>query len=348
MPSWWPPKALCALLLLLGAGVCAQVAGHGAKRVLAADLGLVVNQADPYSVAVGDYYMRQRGLDASQVLVVDLPVKPVLSAAEFEPLQAQLKAALGGKTRALVLAWAQPYAVECNGITAAVTLGFDPEVCKNTCAPSKPSPLFNRVLTPAHTEEGLRPSMLLAARSVESAKALIDRGLAADQQLGKRGVPLAHAVFVSTPDKARNVRAPLFPVAAVVPALGLQIDRVDSSQAEPLPRVILYQTGSVREEHMPRIAWLPGALADHLTSFGGHLLHAQGQMSVLDWLEAGATASYGTVSEPCNHLQKFPHPALLLAHYAQGASALEAYWRSVAWPAQGVFVGEPLAAPFGR
>ena len=28
--------------------------------------------------------------------------------------------------------------------------------------------------------------------------------------------------------------------------------------------------------------------------------------------------------------------------------ALEAYWRSVAWPAQGVFVGEPLAAPFGR
>ena len=27
---------------------------------------------------------------------------------------------------------------------------------------------------------------------------------------------------------------------------------------------------------------------------------------------------------------------------------LEAYWRSVAWPAQGVFVGEPLEAPFAR
>lgn len=348
MPSWWRSKALAALLLWLGACACAQGLGQGAKRLLAADLGLVVNQADPYSVAVADYYVRQRGLDVSQVLVVDLPVKPVLSAAEFEPLQAQLKAAFGSKTRALVLAWAQPYAVECNGITAAVTLGFDPEVCKNSCAPSKPSPLFNRVLTPAQTEDGLRPSMLLAARSVESAKALIDRGVAADQQLGKRGVPLAHAVFVSTPDKARNVRAPLFPAAAVVPTVGLQIDRVDSSQVEPLPRVILYQTGTVREEHMARITWLPGALADHLTSFGGQLLHAQGQMSVLDWLEAGATASYGTVSEPCNHPQKFPHPAVLLSHYAQGASALEAYWRSVAWPAQGVFVGEPLAAPFGR
>jgi hypothetical protein len=35
----------------------------------------------------------------------------------------------------------------------------------------------------------------------------------------------------------------------------------------------------------------------------------------------GATASYGTVSEPCSHPQKFPHPQVLLLHYAQGATA---------------------------
>jgi uncharacterized protein (TIGR03790 family) len=89
-------------------------------------------------------------------------------------------------------------------------------------------------------------------------------------------------------------------------------------------------------------------LADHLTSFGGQLLREQTgpQMSALDWLEAGATASYGTVSEPCNHWQKFPHPQLLLLNYLQGASAMEAYWRSVLWPSQGVFIGEPLAAPY--
>ena len=69
-------------------------------------------------------------------------------------------------------------------------------------------------------------------------------------------------------------------------------------------------------------------------------------MNILDWIDAGATASYGTVSEPCNHVQKFPHPQMLIQAYAQGVSALEAYWHSVAWPAQGVFVGEPLAAPF--
>ena len=69
-------------------------------------------------------------------------------------------------------------------------------------------------------------------------------------------------------------------------------------------------------------------------------------MSSLRWLEAGATASYGTVVEPCNHLQKFPFPGIAMFHYALGASAIEAYWKSVAWPGEGVFVGEPLSQPF--
>jgi hypothetical protein len=27
---------------------------------------------------------------------------------------------------------------------------------------------------------------------------------------------------------------------------------------------------------------------------------------------------------------------------------IEAYWKSVAWPGQGIFIGEPLARPFGK
>src|SRR5665648_56443 len=52
------------------------------------------------------------------------------------------------------------------------------------------------------------------------------------------------------------------------------------------------------------------------------------------------------VVEPCNHPQKFPFPGIAMHHYALGASAIEAYWKSVAWPGEGVFVGEPLAQPF--
>ena len=69
-------------------------------------------------------------------------------------------------------------------------------------------------------------------------------------------------------------------------------------------------------------------------------------LSALKWLEAGATGSYGAVVEPCNFPQKFPHPAVVIGRYIRGERLIEAYWKSVAWPGQGVFIGEPLAAPF--
>lgn len=315
-------------------------------HLTSADLGLVINTADPYSVAVGEYYIEKRGIPLENVLRVELPVQTHLSVAEFGALYAHVRDFMGPQVQALALAWSQPYAVGCNSITSALTLGYEPEACRKICTPTQPSRYFNSPSTRPFTDLGLRPSMLLASRSVESAKALIDRGVASDQQLGKRGVPVANAVFVNTKDKDRNVRAVLFPPEGPMGNLGVQVYVRKPEDAHTVPRVFLYQTGIQRVNHLERIQWLPGALADHLTSYGGHLLATEGQMSALDWLESGATASYGTVSEPCNHLQKFPHPQVLLQHYVQGATAIEAYWRSVAWPAHGVFVGEPLAAPF--
>ena len=92
---------------------------------------------------------------------------------------------------------------------------------------------------------------------------------------------------------------------------------------------------------------LPGAIADHLSSFGG-MLSDSSQMSALTWLEAGATGSYGAVVEPRNLPQKFPQPAIVIGRYIQGETRIEAYWKSVAWRGQGVFIGEPLATPFRR
>jgi uncharacterized protein (TIGR03790 family) len=321
-----------------------RIQGH----LTAADLGVVINTADPYSVAVGEYYVQKRGIPPEQVLRVELPVRSSLNVAEFGILYAQIRDFMGPNVQALALAWTQPFSVGCNSITSALTLGLEPEACRNGCAISKPSRYFNNPTARPFTDLGLRPSMLLASRSIESAQALIDRGIASDATLGKRGAPLANAVFVNTSDAARSVRTRLFPPAGPVVRMGVNVVLSKGSEPPPLRRVILYQTGVTRQDAIDHKQWLPGALADHLTSYGGQLLDGSGQMSVLEWLEAGATASYGTVSEPCNHLQKFPHPQVLLLNYVQGATAVEAYWRSVAWPGQGVFVGEPLAAPFNH
>jgi uncharacterized protein (TIGR03790 family) len=96
---------------------------------------------------------------------------------------------------------------------------------------------------------------------------------------------------------------------------------------------------------LAQIDFLPGAVADHLTSNGG-VLEGSAQMSALEWLRQGATGSYGTVSEPCAHPGKFPAPAVFLDHYLRGDTLLEAYWKSVAMPGQGLFIGEPLARPY--
>lgn len=319
-------------------------------RITADELGVVINTADPYSVAVGDYYVAQRQIPPEQVLRLNLPVKPVMTADEFETLKSAVDAAMGPKVQGLALVWRQPYAVQCNAITAALTLGYQADLCKQTCAASQPSRYVTYAGKMPARDLGMRLSMLLAARSVEGAKALIDRGVAADHQLSFRTRPAVNAYFVTTADKARTVRSVVFPPAGRVPALGLEIVTPQQAALPPLKRTLIYQTGQVRVEGLDAVDWVPGALADHLTSYGG-LLDKQGpahQMTALDWIESGATASYGTVSEPCNHLQKFPHPQMLLFSYVQGVSALEAYWHSVLWPGQGVFVGEPLAAPFAR
>jgi uncharacterized protein (TIGR03790 family) len=192
------------------------------------------------------------------------------------------------------------------------------------------------------TNLGIRPSMLLPTDSVAQAKALIDRGV----QSAFRLAP-ASAYFLVTSDTARNSRASHFPRSQSLPSKKLTIKTLKQEKPSYVDNIMIYQTGAVIVPDLDTLHFRPGALADHLTSAGGDL-HGKSQMSSLRWLDAGATATYGTVSEPCNYWQKFPNSTVLLGHYLRGDTANEAYWKSVVWPAQGVFVGEPLAAPYRR
>jgi hypothetical protein len=110
--------------------------------------------------------------------------------------------------------------------------------------------------------------------------------------------------------------------------------------------LLFYFTGLTSISAIESNAFRPGAAADHLTSFGGYLPLANGQMPITAWLAGGATASYGTVEEPCNYTEKFSKASVLIDHYYRGDTLIEAYWKSVQWPGQGLFVGEPLAQPF--
>ena len=62
-------------------------------------------------------------------------------------------------------------------ITAAFAFGFDRRHCAEGCRPTQVSRYFESDSAAPWRDLGLRPSMLLAARSLDEAKALIDRGV---------------------------------------------------------------------------------------------------------------------------------------------------------------------------
>ena len=337
------PRLCLTLLLIAVLTAPARAQFVSAPHLQPDQLAIVINDAEPNSVKVGEYYRKRRGIPAANVVHVRIPGKPhEISPARFAQLKEEIDAHLRPEVQAVLMVWTAPYKVACNSITGAYSLGFDPDQCIKTCLPGRPSPYFNSSSSRPYTDLNIRLSMLLPTESVEQAKALIDRGAGA----GFRIAP-ATAYFLATSEKARNSRAQFFPPAGRIAARKLATKTMQADVLDGAQDVMIYETGMAEVAKLDTLRFLPGALADHLTSLGGDLLGGD-QMSSLRWLEAGATASYGTVSEPCNHWQKFPNPAVLLKHYVQGNSAIEAYWKSVAWPTQGLFIGEPLAAPYRK
>jgi uncharacterized protein (TIGR03790 family) len=331
----------CPVWVALAQAPAASVTHFSQPGLSAAELGVIVNDDDPDSVAVAAYYMEKRAIPAANLIHVRFtPGRGALTREEFINLKRQVDRATPKSVQAYALAWTQPWRVDCMSITAAFAFGFDPAFCAEGCKPTRVSPYFNSTAARPYARHGLRPTMSLAAADLAGARKLIDRGVASDFSN-----PAGTAYLLSTSDRARNVRA------ADYAALRTQLQRiipteiVHADTLEHKTDVMFYFTGLAHVAALDSNRYLPGALADHLTSAGG-VLFGGGQMSALKWLEAGATGSYGAVIEPCNYPNKFPVPGVAMAHYLQGDTLIEAYWKSVQMPGQGLFIGEPLARPF--
>jgi uncharacterized protein (TIGR03790 family) len=339
------PLAIALLLILMLAPLSAHAQGRiqlPRTGLTPEELAVIVNDSDPLSRQIGDYYQKVRGIPSENMIHLRFPAgRDVLSRDEFQQLTAEIDHAVPAHVQAYAVAWTSPYRVDCMSFTSALAFGFDERYCSSTCGPTQSSPYFNSPSQHPASDHKLRPSMMLAGVDFQHVKSLIDRGVAADHSF-----PSGRAYLVVTADKARSVRAVNFELAAKELNRVFPVEIIETEAIANRRDILFYFTGQVHVPQLDTLAFLPGALADHLTSTGGQLTGLD-QMSSLRWLEAGATASYGTVVEPCNHLQKFPFPGIAMFHYALGATAIEAYWKSVAWPGEGVFVGEPLSQPFG-
>jgi uncharacterized protein (TIGR03790 family) len=311
------------------------------KALNSHDLAVIVNDQDPLSLQIANYYQQQRHIPDEQMVHISFsPNRAILSKLEFQTLKQQVDAQTPKHVQAFALTWMQPFRVECMSITTAFATGFDPAFCAAPCAETRKSPYYAAEIDQPYKTLAWRPTMMLAGKTFADVKALIDTGVAADY-----AQPQGSAYLLKTSDNARSSRAALFPDIAEKFKRFWQVKYLEQDYIAGESDVMFYFTGHKQVPYLADNHYLPGAVADHLTSKGG-VLSGTDQMSVVEWLKAGVTASYGAVIEPCNFPAKFSNPALLMYFYLRGSTVLEAYWKSVAEPGQGIFVGEPLAKPF--
>lgn len=331
-------RVLPRLLLLWLAASLAHADAAGVSNLT---LALIVNDNDLQSVEVAKYYQTARKIPAENIIHVKFDHRKLsLGATEFYAIKDEVERQVPEHVQAYALTWTMPYRVACMSITSAFALGFDQAYCAGACKPSKSIPYYNSQSGQPFRDFGMRPAMMLAGKNTAEVRRLIDRGVRADFNR-----PGGRAYLVSTSDKNRNVRSTTYPYIAKTMKKVLDSEIVEADFIENKTDVLFYFTGVKSVKKLASNQFLPGAIADHLTSTGGVLFDGH-QMSALKWLEAGASGSYGTVVEPCNYPGKFPNPAIVIQNYMDGDALIEAYWKSVAMPGQGLFIGEPLSSPY--
>ncbi len=307
------------------------------------ELAVIINESDHLSVTLGEYYVHERNIPRKNVIYISFsPGKKVMSRKEFAVIKQQVDEETPSNVQAFALTWAAPFRVDCMSITTAFAMGFDPSFCAQDCVGTKKNPYYNSNSHRPWSDFRIRPTMSIAATTFQKGVELIRNGVEADFSH-----PSGTGYLVSTNDKNRNVRAQFYPSIINQLSPFFKFEEVKTNSLKNKDDVFSYFTGLKKVDNLETLNFLPGAIADHLTSIGGVQIGSS-QMSALRWLEAGATGSYGTVVEPCNFTEKYPQPRVVMGHYLNGDSLIEAYWKSVYWPGQGIFIGEPLAKPFSQ
>src|ERR1043166_6370898 len=339
-------------------------------RIWAAGSGLnvvvVVNQNSTNSVQLGNYYCEKRQVPPQNVLRINWTgANTDWSLADFttslrDPLLSMVNSRqLTNQIDYVLLSMDIPFRIEASGsynsTTAALFYGFKSDTAPPlVCLPpscSLPDSSSNSYAFSEMPFRNARPdtastnsflTLMLTDTSLAEAKVIVDRAVASDSSFPTQTVYLAR-----TTDDARSVRFVEFDNAILATRVrgDNSLVRIDSD-ATSFTNLLGLLTG-LATLSLPVNAFAEGAMGDSLTSFGGIILGNSGQTSLLAFLNAGAAGSYGTVWEPCNYTQKFPDPQNYF-YQDRGFCLAEAYYQSVRNPYQGLFAGEPLAAPFAR
>jgi len=161
--------------------------------------------------------------------------------------------------------------------------------------------------------------------------------------------PQGTVYYMKNSNVRSTTRAALFESAVVaLKELGVNAVIEEGSLPQKKKDVLGAMIGSAGfdwEKSQSRI--LPGAICEHLTSFGAVMRENAGQTPCTELIRAGASGTSGTVTEPFALQAKFPNP-FIHVHYVRGCSLAEAFYQSVAGPYQLLIIGDPLCQPWAQ
>ena len=337
-------------------------------RVSAGGSGLnvvvVINQNSSNSVQLGNYYREKRQVPPQNVLRINWSGSNIewtqtdYNNTLLNPFLAMLASrGLTNQIDYVVLSMDIPYRVTtpttgANSTTSTLFYGFKPDtrdinscpLATNSTSLYAGSENIFRQTPPISAESNSFMVFMITHTNLAMAEQIIDQGVASDSTFPQQTAWLTHSI-----DTARNVRY----LASDNTVFNSRISGNFSVMITNI-NYVLFFTGQILGAQngwsfyavLPN-TFVPGAMADNLTSFGGMIFENTGQTTLLPFLGAGATASYGTVVEPCAYPQKFPDPQAYF-YQARGFSLAESYYQSLTNGYQGLIVGEPLAAPFAQ
>lgn len=338
-------------------------------------IALIVNEESSRSMTLANHYAWMRKIPLENRIHVRLPSKVLraeaqLTAAEFgaavlQPVQRTLKER-GIKDRILAWVYSGDFPVRITGSPTTSLTGYtlvqgelpEAKMIKQGKAPSRffagipgggaePGPGYPFIAYRQTLKDEMPvPSMLLAhlgARglTLEQAVEVIRQGIIAEGSM-----PGGTVYFETGSDVRTRTREFQFPAAIEA----LKARQVKAEVVKGLPdrtsKVLGLLAGRTTVSVPACGSLLPGAYADHLTSFAA-IFSQYHQTKCTEWLRYGATGTSGPVVEPLSIWTKFPS-ARLFEFYGRGFTLIESLFASTASPFQILFMGEPLSAPFNQ
>lgn len=340
----------CWFLWGLSCPISVQAGGSGLNVLV------VANQASSNSCLLANYFCEQRGLPAEHLVRITWPNgNTAWTATDFTNhllvplLDALVTRGLTNQIDYVVLSMDIPFRTTTiggteNSTTAALFYGLREAALAGEGGVTNSYAGSEAEFRPAQPRHDTQPAFLttmLTAHTLEEAKTLVDQGVASD---GTQ--PAAPVLLVKSSDPVRNIRYSRFDDVILNARLAgsAEFSRINSDSTAGLSGLLGYATG-LANFTLPPGMFNPGAIGDSLTSFGGIIFGPNSQTSLLAFVAAGATGSYGTVAEPSADIRKFPDP-MVYFYQRRGFSLAECYYQSLRAPYLGLIVAEPLAAPF--